>query len=218
MNASSGKLKLWALFVIFNTFGFGLLGIAVLKGWVAMVLERDTSRISIVIVGLFLIGLVLCYNRIRQLNRAFDDLAARRGERLGTYLQIAKVSSSNATEALKVALGRKLMWINSLLFVLPALGLVGTVVGITMGLEGSLISNSGGIAEVVEQLFFQVIGGLGVAFYTTIVGMLFMLWMFWNLKLLEIESMRLLEEILEAAHDTDSTEPSSAAVRGRKAA
>jgi len=196
-----GKLRLWALYVIFNMVGFGFLGLAFMNGWVGLVIKRDVSRISIVIAGLFVFGLVLCFVRIIQLNRAFDDLAAERGEWLSRYRKIAQTSTSNATEALKVVLGRKLMAINALLFVLPALGLLGTVVGITMGLEGNLIENAGAISEVVEELFFQIISGLSVAFYTTIVGMVFMLWTYPNLKILEMESMRLMEHILVAGLD-----------------
>src|SRR5688500_881430 len=96
----SGKLRLWALFLVINLTGFGALTLAFLKGWVNLVIERDTSGISVLIFVLFLVGLVLCYFRVRAMNRNFDDLANNRGDRLTKYRKIARISASNATEAL----------------------------------------------------------------------------------------------------------------------
>lgn len=198
---NSGKLRLWALFLVINITGFGALALAFIKGWVSLVLERDTSGISATIFVLFLFGLVLCYFRVRALNANFDDLANNRGERLMKYRQVARISQSNATEALKLVLGRKLMWVNTILYHLPALGLLGTVLGIAMGLEGSVMQNAESIADVVDKVFFQIVAGLSIAFYTTIVGVVFMIWLGVNVKLLEIESVRFIHEMLEASHD-----------------
>lgn len=211
MNAL-GRLRLWATFLVVNISGLALLWLAHLRGWITLIIERDSSNISLIIVGMFALGLALCFSRIRTLNGAFDDITNDAGSKVSEYRRMAAVSASNATELLKIVLGRKLMWINAILVVLPTLGLLGTVVGITMGLEASVVANAGSIAEVVEELFFQVIAGLGVAFYTTIVGMVFMLWLFINAKMLEIESMRLMEGILEAAHADTLTDDTDAEV------
>lgn len=196
---SLGRLRLWAMFFVINLSGIAMLWLAHMRGWVNMVIERDVSNISLAIAAVFAFGLMLCFSRIRGLNKAFDEIDKDDGTEVSEYRQMAARSASNATELLKVILGRKLMWINALLVVLPTLGLLGTVVGITMGLESSVVANAGSISEVVEELFFQVIQGLSVAFYTTIVGMVFMLWLFVNAKMLEIESMRLMEGILDSA-------------------
>lgn len=195
---NTGKLRVWALYFVINMAGFGLLALSWLKGLVELVIVRDTSYICIMIFALFLVGLVLAYLRIRGVNRMFDDIAGNTGEWLAKYRAVDAKDSGKALEGLRVMLGRKLMWLNTVLFHLPALGLLGTVVGIAMSIEGSVYTNADNIAQVVDKVFFQIMNGLSVAFYTTIVGMLFMIWLGINTKLIEVESMRLIEEVLHS--------------------
>lgn len=197
---SSGKFRVMAVFALINLFGFSLLGIAYLNGWVELVIERDKTPISLSIAAVHVLGMALCFMRARQLNRAFDDLASDQGEAFKRYIRVAKVNASNATVGMEVILGRKLTWIKAILTILPTLGLLGTVVGIAMALDGSGVEAGADMTEVVREQYTTMTAGLSVAFFTTIVGVVFMLWTFINVKLLEIESMRLMEGVLEKSH------------------
>ena len=191
---------LMTTFWLINLFLLSLLGVAYLNGWVDLVLERDKTPISLTIVSLHGVGLVLCYLRARRLNKAFKLMAENKSVVLRRYVAIAQVNASNATEGMKVMLGRKLIWIKTIITILPTLGLLGTVVGIAMALEGSQATDGADIADLVKEQYGTMTTGLSVAFYTTIVGVVFMLWQFVNIKLLENRSMRLMERVLEESH------------------
>ncbi len=197
---NSHKFRLMAIFALINLFALSLLGIAYLNGWIELLLERDKTPISLSIAALHAFGLLLCFGRARRLNRAFDDIESNQGPALTRYIKVAQVSASNATEGMKLILGRKLGWIKAILTILPTMGLLGTVVGIAMALDGSVVEPGADITEVVRRQYSTMTAGLSVAFYTTIVGVITMLWLFINLKLLEFESMRLMEKVLEASH------------------
>jgi biopolymer transport protein ExbB/TolQ len=193
-----GKLRVWSAFVLINVLGMGLMALAYLKGWVQLIAERDVTFISLIIPAAFVVGLLMCYLRIVALNRAFDDLAKRRGMWLQRFRRIAEISTTNASELLKVVLFRKLMWAKALLWLFPVLGLVGTVAGTMIAFEGTMFEGLDDIQAIGQKLVVQMIGGIGIALYTTLVGMIFMIWMYFNIRLLEVESMKLLEQILEA--------------------
>ncbi|MCB0352841.1 MAG: MotA/TolQ/ExbB proton channel family protein [Bdellovibrionales bacterium] len=206
-----GRLRTWSLFLLINFAGIALLALAYMKGWVNLVIERDATRITLVIPVLFFGGLFLCVSRIFSLNRAFNHLAKREGRWIERYRQIAAKSISNASELLQVSLFRKLMWLRYLQRLFPILGMVGTVMGFMIATDGSKLE---GIAEnqaMGMQLVVQMIQGIGIALTTTLVGMIFMVWMSVNLRLLETESMRLTEQVLEAglipAEDSAEPEP-----------
>lgn len=193
-----GKLRVWSAFMLINLMGMGLMALAYLKGWIQLIVNRDVTFISVVIPAVFLVGLLMCYMRIHALNRAFDDLAKRRGAWLQRYRRIAMISTTNASELLKVVLFRKMMWPKSLLWLFPVLGLLGTVAGTMIAFESSMFEGIDNIQEIGQKLVVQMVSGIGIALYTTLVGMVFMIWMYFNIRLLEVESMKLLEQILEA--------------------
>lgn len=196
---TSGKLRMWALFVVLNLFGCALAYIAHLKGWVDLVLGRDESSISVVIAAVGAFGLLLCFGATLRLNHYFDDLSkdlSSGGNRFERYLTISLRSQSDAVYALETHLARKMGWIGFVGTLLPSLGLLGTVVGLIIALDYSRFEDVESISEVIDELFKQMGTGVGVAFLTTLVGMLGWLWHKVNVQILENESLRIVEEFI----------------------
>ena len=194
----AGKLRVWSLFILINLAGFSLLIVAFLQGWAQKVVENDVSYITSIVPASFMVAMFMRYLRIRALNRAFDDLAAHRGQWIQRFRKIAQSSTTNAAELIKISLFRKLMWLKAFLWLFPVLGLLGTVIGTMVAFEASMFDGVDDLMEIGMKLVVQMVSGIGIALNTTLVGMIFMIWIFFNIRLLESESARLLEQILEA--------------------
>lgn len=135
---------------IINTLGAAGLIWAWSQGFIQMVYAADSSRICIAIAGLFVFAMFAVWREAFKISRLLDRVKA--GEKL----------SLNA---------EKMMAKADHIFDFPehlkGLGLLGTLVGIVMALYG--IDPNG----EVEAIVWQLVGGLSVAFLTTIVGWLF---------------------------------------------
>lgn len=196
-----GNGRLLAIFALLTISGLAIGYFCHLAGFISMVVTLDTSTISLWIPAVFLVGWLMCAARVWRLNGAFSDLDRGSGTEITRYRVMAKVNVSNATEELKVKLGRKLMWIKQIFAFLPVLGLFGTAVGLVMALFSNELATAQTVTpEMLQAQFPVIVTGLGVAFFTTVVGIVFMVWGMLFSRLLEVESMRLLEGILEKSH------------------
>jgi|AP82_1055514.scaffolds.fasta_scaffold495786_1 uncharacterized membrane protein (DUF485 family) len=61
-------------YALINLIAFALLGIAALKGWVAKLLAADVTDLVIVMFAVFLVGLVVCSEKIVRTSRHIDRL------------------------------------------------------------------------------------------------------------------------------------------------
>jgi hypothetical protein len=146
-----------ARFVLINIAAGALLFVAAVRGWVALIVENDPSRITLVIAALLAVGLGLCAWRFVTLRRVpqheslyADKLAAWIDERIKTVRLLVEL--------------------------LPLLGLIGTVVGFViafLGFDLGALASADQAATVVGA----VLRGVGVALYTTLVGALAGAWL-----------------------------------------
>lgn len=149
-------------FAIVNLAAVALLGTAYGVGWVDQVVAGDRSHVVFVILAVFLFGLALCARRIWWVSGARD-----RGDTYTASLLIARIAAVRQTA-------------NSLVL----LGLIGTVLGFVIafsGIDAEMIGDSERAAEMISQ----VIGGMGVALYTTLVGTITHIWLYGCYKILE---------------------------------
>lgn len=196
-----GRFRLWGLFLGGNLVGFALLGYAHMLGLVELVLKRDQTPVSPTIFALFLVGLALCAFRVKRLNESFNNLQRGDGVLLTKYRKRAEDDVSAAIVGMETHLFRLLRWIKWIGGVLPALGLFGTVLGLTLSLEGDLLTGGTDLSSAAAEILPKLLSGLGVAFYTTLVGVIFWLWLSANLEMLENESERLIVGVIESAND-----------------
>ena len=154
-------------FLILNTAAFALLTGAWLKGWVGMVIASDQSRMTLVIAGAFLFGLLLCGTRMASLRRF-----------------AAALDYPPHSEPRRTALLMRIGTVRHIANNLVLLGLIGTVLGFVIafsGIEPEMIGDTDRAAEMITQ----VVGGMGVALYTTLVGAITHIWLYGCYKILE---------------------------------
>lgn len=189
---------LWSRFAAINLFGAAGLALAWLNGWVDVIVEADSSRICILIFLLFLAGLIATAWRIEKVTSELDNIERGRGGRLDAFRQaVAASGSANATRALELRLFGRITFIRQIGNALVMLGLIGTVVGFVMALNGidaGQASDAGAIGKMVGSM----IHGMGVALYTTLVGSVLNLWLTANYQLLATGTANLAAALIDA--------------------
>lgn len=136
-----------ARFTLVNLAALALLALATTQGWTATVVAADKSRLTLVIAGTLAAGLALSAWRLSTLRPA---PAAWLDERVAT--------------------------IRLLIDLCPLLGLLGTVVGFVIAF-GSIDLVALASADQAAAAIGGVLAGMGIALYTTLVGILAAVWL-----------------------------------------
>lgn len=159
----------------------------------------DTSGLCLLIIGLFLLGIAINFRSVRSLRNEFvcaafimKQLQTATGlsdvisspaagvfhQHIQDLVRIAKHDPNVSQDSLITLLFSRLMArskiVDVLSGVLVSLGLIGTVVGLitmTNGLSGTLnsLENTEDASSLMSGMR-ETMGGLGTAFYTTLVG------------------------------------------------
>lgn len=187
---------LWAKFAFLNTIGFAGLVLLQINGYIDQVIQGDRSHITIVIFGLFVIGLILTAIRIFRLSEEINHLKAGDSRRLVEYTELVKSNGHIvAKQVIEIKLIAKMQWIRRLASSLVQLGLIGTVYGTMVFM---LNIDLGAIADIdrVAEVFGVVMSGMGIALYTTLVGAVLNLWLGYNYGIVEHGTSYLLANII----------------------
>lgn len=196
--APMNQWLLWSRFAAINLFGAAGLALAWLNGWIETIVQADSSRICILIFLLFLAGLIATAWRIEKVTAELDNIERGRGGRLDAFRRSVAVSgNANAIRALELRLFGRIAFIRQIGNALVMLGLIGTVVGFVMALNGvdaGRASDAGAIGSMVGSM----IRGMGVALYTTLVGSVLNLWLTANYQLLATGTANLAAALIDA--------------------
>lgn len=190
-------------FALVNVVALGLTGAAWMQGWLDGFGERLTWVISLAIFVVFVWGLVLTGFRLFHMNRALLSLAQGthgKGTPYGdTFERLRDVSSDE--RALQVNMARMEMGnqigairyvANSLVF----LGLIGTVIGFILGLSGIDAAATKDVDKIAPMIT-ELINGMSVALYTTLLGAVLNIWLNVNLRIMTDGSVRLLALLVD---------------------
>ncbi len=164
--------------LITNGFAMAMLAYAYSLGYIHMVLARDVSGISEVIIGLFAIGLVSTFIRGYKVSEALNKV--KQPQYKGLYMdaearrKFLKMPAKN-THLLRIS------------EYLVTLGLLGNCVGFFIALE-----NAGGGDN--QALANSLLAGMGTAFGATIVGTVAGLLMWINYSMIETATSVLIED------------------------
>ena len=189
-------------FALFNVAAFALLGAAWAQGWVSTVLSADDTGLSLGIFFIFLAGLGICAHRIWQVSMELEQVRARRPDpasQAARYLDdVAERDSGSRTitaSRLKLVLSGRIATPLHVANSLVLLGLVGTVVGFIIALSG-VDPQSAGNVDSITPMVAELIHGMSVALYTTLVGAVLHLWLKVNYLILSGGAVRLLDRLV----------------------
>lgn len=187
---------LWALTTLL---GAAVMALAWKSGWIDRIVVSDTLYISRTIAGTFVLAYSYLSWRMLQVSRELNVTRSyikrfRGGENRDELWQLLRASNSRAAdyaedyraalpedrpivvEILKQTLNTKIIDIVYYASVLTMLGFFGTVVGMRMAIgaiDPTVFSN----LALVTPMIGEVKEGLAIAIDTTIVGLVFALWL-----------------------------------------
>lgn len=186
-------------YILLNVIGFALLGVAWSQGYVHKVIGADQTYLSVVIFLVFVVGLVLCTQKLWQTNSEIDALKTPEGLQSKTvsHLLVQTNEGSNISGSMRLRLSHRISVVRHLGNTLVLLGLIGTVLGFIIALSGvdpETASDVNSIAPMVSRL----IQGMSTALYTTLIGSIFNVWLMANFQMLSSGTVQLISDIQEA--------------------
>lgn len=194
-------------FLLFNIAAFALLGAAWMRGWTAAVLKADDTGLSLGIFLVFLGGLALCGWRVFEISLEQEQARANHpaaGTRAAVHLAAVagRDSGSRATAAarLKMMLASRISPVHHAANSLVLLGLIGTVVGFIIALSGVNPGTAGSV-DAITPMVAELIHGMSVALYTTLVGAILHLWLKINYLILAGGATRLIDSLVARGED-----------------
>ena len=190
---------LWSRFAILNLFGLVGLLLMQVNGWISKIIDGDSSKITVIIFSLFVVGLVLTGIRIHKLTRELNDVRSGTSKRLQQYWELfERRGQAVASQVTQIRLYSKIQWIKRIASSLVALGLIGTVFGAINFLLGIDVAALGDV-EKIGSAFAVVLEGMGIALYTTLVGAVLNLWLSFNFGIVENGTSDLIAALMD--HD-----------------
>lgn len=197
------KYLLLFRFGIINLVAFALLGAAWAQGFIAKVINADVTNMVILICLVFLVGLFLAGHRLlkvsKQLNAAYN-FDINQSSRASDFIKLTKgknaASRNNIAQAMRLKLFSRIVYIKYIANSLTILGLIGTVLGFIIALSGvdpDVAANPSAISPMVAQL----IEGMSVALYTTLVGSILSVWLGLVYQMLTTGTSNLISKIIE---------------------
>lgn len=197
-----GRHRLLFEFGLLNLAAAALLMAAYMQGWIDVVLAADSTGLTVAIFAVFLGGLVLTAGKLRstsrELNCVRDFDPCKRSLAIRYLSEIAGRSSGSraiTAGALKVKLVERIVIIRHLANSLVLLGLIGTVLGFIIALSGVNPEQAEDVRNVAPMVS-QLIRGMSVALYTTLVGSILNLWLMVNYRLLASGTVQLATELI----------------------
>jgi hypothetical protein len=201
--AAGGRHLLLLRFGVLNLVALALLGAAWLKGWVALVVVGDSTRLVALIAVVFAAGLLECARRLWQTSAELDQVAAAGPAPSAGAPRPCQPSPGAdgyaraiAGSVLKLKLSARIAPIRHIASSLVLLGLIGTVIGFIIALS-AVDPNAAGDVRAIGPMVSTLVGGMSVALYTTLVGAILNVWLMLNYRLLESGTVRLLAALVE---------------------
>ncbi len=158
-------------FLIFNACAAAVFAVLAYGGLVQHVVKGDKSHIVIGIIGLFALTLVWTARKGWRTSKAINELKVRQGWRTRANVSFFRDKDLAKTKWLTEAPGWMVM-----------LGLLGTVIGFAIVLDGDTL-NASTLGEVKASIK-GLTEGMGVAINTTIAGSVLGLWTEINTRML----------------------------------
>lgn len=164
-------------FNLVNLVGFVGVYLAYVYGFIHQIWEADPTRITVVICGLFISGLCVAGHKAWKIDRELGNPVIRTGEKNPTAIRMRHMA--------------RIFFVRQLANLLVVLGLIGTVVGFIIALSG-VSPDTVGDVTAIGPMVSTLIQGMGVAFYTTLVGSILYVWMIFIYNILATGAAKLI--------------------------
>ncbi len=190
-------------FVLLNLVAVALVAVAAAQGWLDEMWATDQLNLCKLIVFVFLLGLANAGWRAVTLSRELN--AVREGQpRAGTKAAwfLSACAGKDATiraslaALLRLKLAQRLALPRYLASLLVILGLIGTVVGFILALS-EIDPARVGEASAIGPMVSQLLEGMAVALYTTLLGSVLNVWLGLNCRILESGTLHLFAQLVE---------------------
>lgn len=189
-------------FALFNLVCVALLAAAYLQGWVETVVRSDATGLSVVIGVVFLAGLAVCGCKVWTISRDehcvanFDGTCESIATRYLREIAGRDAASRGITgEALRARMTARIAPVRHIAGSLVLLGLVGTVLGFIIALSGVEPQTVGDV-RAIAPMVSNLIGGMSVALYTTLVGAVLNIWLMVDYQILAVGATRLVADLV----------------------
>ncbi len=190
-------------FIILNIAALAIVVYVWMEGWVSAMIEQDVTHISLVIVGVFIIGWLICLAKIIRCSRELN--AVIEPEQFGPsraqwYIDLVRQTEGDSrtaiAECLRSRLYSRISVIRAISNNLILLGLIGTVIGFIISLSGVDAERVADVASVAPMVS-TLIQGMSVALYTTLVGAVLHVWLTMCYQVLATGTVNLVNAIIE---------------------
>ncbi len=186
-----------------------MLAAAYLQGWIDTVLSADGTGLSVVIFAVFLVGLAVA---ARLIWRISIELNCLRGgpscahSRTEAYFAEVRGRSAGSraisSSALRMKVANRISGVRHIANTLVLLGLIGTVVGFIIALSGVDPTRAGDVRSIAPMVA-NLIDGMSVALFTTLVGAVLNVWLMLNYRLLNDSAVNLTTAIVAAGESNE---------------
>lgn len=190
-------------FVLINAVAAAIACAIYLQGWLDGMFVKNTIEFVALIVAVFVYGLILCAAKVWRTCAELDEIRSgtpapdsRAGKYFAAIYQKSPESRSIGATVLRAKLTNRITGVRHIANTLVLLGLIGTVVGFIISLSAvgpGAATDTDAIAPVIAQL----INGMSVALYTTLVGSMLHIWLIVNHRLLTTGTINLYSAIIE---------------------
>lgn len=198
-------------FALVNIVALGLVGAAWIQGWLTGFGEPRTWIISLGIFAVFIWGLLLTGFRLFHMNKAIISLADDTQADDTPFSQVyQRLNTRDANERalqtnmVRMSFGNQIGAIRYIANSLVFLGLIGTVIGFILGLSGIDAAATKDVDKIAPMIT-DLINGMSVALYTTLLGAVLNLWLNVNLRIMTDGSVKLMELLIDKTAVTAST-------------
>lgn len=199
----SPKHTLLLRFALVNIVALGLLGAAWIQGWLEGFGEKRTWIISLAIFAVFVWGLALTAFRLLHINRAISSIGAgglaEATPYESAYQRLQATDGDEralATNMTRMEMGNQIGAIRYVANSLVFLGLIGTVIGFIIGLSG-IDATATTDVDKIAPMITELINGMSVALYTTLLGAVLNIWLNVNLRIVTDGSVQLLAVLVD---------------------
>ncbi len=190
-------------FVLINAVATAIAVAIYLQGWLDGMFVKNTIEFVALIAAVFIYGMILCSAKVWRTCAELDDIRSgtpapesRAGKYFATIYQKSPESRSIGATVLRAKLTNRITGVRHIANALVLLGLIGTVVGFIISL--SAVGPGGATdTDAIAPVIAQLINGMSVALYTTLVGSMLHIWLIVNHRLLTTGTINLYSAIIE---------------------